>query len=182
MQVRLVKELHCFCAATWGLTKVGTCIHTCFSSISRAGVSNSLSLGPHQSHSCLRRAEIILGLYKCNYSLTGKELKLHSALWRQLWGWCGPLWKWAWHPYPRFILDLRYRKAESSTNSWSFKALTGREKKYSPISTKVAQWRPCWFLHFRVKMVAADVEMHLAAAPETWPIPLAFSGQNTEQI
>ena len=28
----------------------------------------------------LQRAELILGLYKCNYSLTVKELKLHSAL------------------------------------------------------------------------------------------------------
>ena len=26
--------------------------------------------------------KVILGLYKCNYSLTVKELKLHSALWR----------------------------------------------------------------------------------------------------
>ena len=36
--------------------------------------------GPHQPRSCLQRAEIILGLYKYNYSLTVKELKLHSAL------------------------------------------------------------------------------------------------------
>ena len=28
-------------------------------------------------------AEAILGLYKCNYSLTVKDLKLHLALWRQ---------------------------------------------------------------------------------------------------
>ena len=27
---------------------------------------------------------VISGLYKCNYSLTVKELKLHPALWRQL--------------------------------------------------------------------------------------------------
>ena len=49
---------------------------------------------------------VILGLYKCNYSLTVKELKLHLALkelklhlalWRQLGGWCGPRWKWVWH-------------------------------------------------------------------------------------
>ena len=50
--------------------------------------------GPHQPQDCLQRAEIILGLYKCNYSLTVKELKLHSALWRQPRGWCGPQWKW----------------------------------------------------------------------------------------
>ena len=36
--------------------------------------------GPHQPHSCLQRAKIILGLYKCNYSLTVMELKLHSAI------------------------------------------------------------------------------------------------------
>ena len=28
-------------------------------------------------------------------------LKLHSALWRQLWGWCGPRWKWVPHPCHR---------------------------------------------------------------------------------
>ena len=54
--------------------------------------------GPHQSHSCLQRTEIILGLYKHNYSLTVKELKLHLALWRHPQGWCGPRWKWVWHP------------------------------------------------------------------------------------
>ena len=36
--------------------------------------------GTHQLRGCLQRAEIILGLYKCSYSLTVKELKLHSAL------------------------------------------------------------------------------------------------------
>ena len=59
---------------------------------------DSFSWGPHQPRSCLQRAEIILGLYKCNYSLTVKELKLRSALWRQLQGGHGPQWKWAWHP------------------------------------------------------------------------------------
>ena len=29
------------------------------------------------------------------------DLKLHVALWRQLWGWCGPQWKWVWHPWSR---------------------------------------------------------------------------------
>ena len=42
-----------------------------------------------------------LGLCKWNYSLTVKELKLHSALWRRPRGWCGPQWKWVWHPWPR---------------------------------------------------------------------------------
>ena len=32
---------------------------------------------PHQPRSCLQRAEIILGPYKCNYSLIVKGLKLH---------------------------------------------------------------------------------------------------------
>ena len=36
--------------------------------------------GPHQARGCLQRAKIILRLYKCNYSLIVKELKLHSAL------------------------------------------------------------------------------------------------------
>ena len=54
--------------------------------------------GPHQPCDCLQRAKIMLGLCKCNYSLTVKELKLHSALWRQLWGWYGPRWKRVWHP------------------------------------------------------------------------------------
>ena len=35
--------------------------------------------GPHQPQGCLQRAKLILGLYKCNYSLTVKELKLHSV-------------------------------------------------------------------------------------------------------
>ena len=51
-----------------------------------------LHRGPRQPRGCLQRAEIIFGLYKCNYSLTVKELKLHSALWRQPWGWCDPQW------------------------------------------------------------------------------------------
>ena len=50
--------------------------------------------GPLQPHGFLQRAEIILGLCKCNYSLTVKELKLHSALWRHPRGWCGPWWTW----------------------------------------------------------------------------------------
>ena len=41
---------------------------------SKSGVSNSFSGGPNQLSGCLQRAEIILGLYKCNYSLTVKEL------------------------------------------------------------------------------------------------------------
>ena len=28
-------------------------------------------------------------------------LKWHSALWRQPRGWCGPQWKWVWHPDKR---------------------------------------------------------------------------------
>ena len=50
-------------------------------------ISNPLNQGcqshfhqePHQPHSCLQRAKVILGLYKCNYSLTVKELKLLST-------------------------------------------------------------------------------------------------------
>ena len=35
-------------------------------------------------------------------------LKLHLALWRQSWGWCGPRWKWVWHPcYEGIILLMR---------------------------------------------------------------------------
>ena len=47
---------------------------------SKAGVSNSFSLGATSASQLPSRAEIILGLYKCNYSLTVKELKLHSTL------------------------------------------------------------------------------------------------------
>ena len=36
--------------------------------------------GPHQPCSCPQRTEIILELYKCNYSLTVKDLKLHLDL------------------------------------------------------------------------------------------------------
>ena len=53
-------------------------------------------------------SEIILGLYKCNYSLTVKELKLHLALWRQLPGWCGPPWKWIQHPCAKHLSLFLY--------------------------------------------------------------------------
>ena len=43
----------------------------------RQGCQTHFHQGPHQLHGCLQRAKIILGLYKCNYSLTVKELKLH---------------------------------------------------------------------------------------------------------
>ena len=43
------------------------------------GYQTRFHQGPHQLGCCLQRAEIILGLYKCNYSLAVKELKLHSA-------------------------------------------------------------------------------------------------------
>ena len=65
---------------------------------SRAGVSNSLSLGATSASQFLQRAKIILGLYKYNYSLTVKELKLHLALWRQSRGWYVSQWKLVWHP------------------------------------------------------------------------------------
>ena len=71
------------------------------------GVSNSFSLGPCQPRSYRQRAEIILGLYKSNYSSAAKELKLHSALWRQPRGWCGPGWKWVRPPCPRLYFTSR---------------------------------------------------------------------------
>ena len=43
------------------------------------GCQTHFHWGPRQPRSCLQRAEIILGLYKYNYSLTVKELKLRSA-------------------------------------------------------------------------------------------------------
>ena len=49
--------------------------------ISKTGVSQThFQQGPHEPCGCLQKAEIILGLCKCNFSLTVKELKLHSAL------------------------------------------------------------------------------------------------------
>ena len=36
------------------------------------GCQTHFHQGPHQPHSCLQRAVIILGLYQCNYSLTVK--------------------------------------------------------------------------------------------------------------
>ena len=41
------------------------------------GCQTHFHWGPHQPCSCLQRAEIILGPYKCNYSLIVKGLKLH---------------------------------------------------------------------------------------------------------
>ena len=46
----------------------------------RPGCQTHFHGGSHQPRGCLQRAEIILGLSKCNYSLTVKELELHSAL------------------------------------------------------------------------------------------------------
>ena len=43
------------------------------------GAQTHFHQGPHQSRSCLQKAEIILALNTCNYSLTVKELKLHLA-------------------------------------------------------------------------------------------------------
>ena len=37
------------------------------------GCQTHFHWGPHQPRGCLRRAKIILGLYKCNYCLTVKE-------------------------------------------------------------------------------------------------------------
>ena len=47
--------------------------------------SFNLNISPKMSYGVLEcdiimKSEIILGLYKCNYSLTVKELKLHLAL------------------------------------------------------------------------------------------------------
>ena len=42
----------------------------------KQGCQTYFHRGPHQPHGCLQRVEITLGLYKCNYSLTVKELKL----------------------------------------------------------------------------------------------------------
>ena len=63
------------------------------------GVSNSFSQGgPHQPQGYLQRVKC-----KFNY-LTVKEWlhlyspKIISALWKQPRGWCGPQWKWVWHP------------------------------------------------------------------------------------
>ena len=81
------------------------------------GCQTHFHWGPHRPHNCLQRTKIISGLYKCNCSLTAKELKLHLALWRQPRGWCGPRWKWVWHPWLRvlnlkkiIIRNLYYRK------------------------------------------------------------------------
>ena len=35
-------------------------------------------------------------------------LKLHSALLRQPWGWCGPQCKWVWHPWLRTSKSTQY--------------------------------------------------------------------------
>ena len=74
--------------------------------------------GLHQPCGCLQRVKIILELYKCNYSLTVKGLKLHLALQRQPRGWCGPGWKW--HQHPCFIgITVSYPVVFSWISSWS---------------------------------------------------------------
>ena len=44
-----------------------------------------------------RRAPTSLLRSSCIYTV----LKLHLALWRQPWGWCGSWWKWFWHPWSK---------------------------------------------------------------------------------
>lgn len=55
------------------------------------------------------------------------------------------------------------------------------ERKIPTNLYKSFQERPWWFLHFLVKMVVADVKVHLALASEIHTISFVFSGQNTEQ-
>ena len=57
-----------------------TQLHRSFAFNLEQGCQTQFCQGPHQPCGCLQRAEIILGLCKCNYSLTVMELKLHLAL------------------------------------------------------------------------------------------------------
>ena len=41
-------------------------------------------------------------------------LTLHSALWRQLQGWCGPWWKWVWYPLSNLSYNALVSKVEST--------------------------------------------------------------------
>ena len=54
--------------------------YSCQQKLVDQGCQTHFHWEPHQPHGGLQRAKIILGLYKCNYSLTVKEFKLHSAL------------------------------------------------------------------------------------------------------
>ena len=53
---------------------------SCLSHPLEQGCQTQFHQGPRQPRGCFQRAEIILRLHKCNYSLTVKELKLHLAL------------------------------------------------------------------------------------------------------
>ena len=46
----------------------------------KQGCQTHFHRGPFELRGCRQRAKIILGLNKCNYFLTVKQLKLHSAL------------------------------------------------------------------------------------------------------
>ena len=48
--------------------------------------------------SCFYPAAVLSSHLNVKGSYIYTVLKLHSALWRQPWGWCGPWWKWVWHP------------------------------------------------------------------------------------
>ena len=50
------------------------------------------------------RAELSLNCQGVAYIYA--VLKLHLALWRQPWGWCGPWWKWVWYPCLRWMCIL----------------------------------------------------------------------------
>ena len=79
----------------------------CWTRESRAQVANTRPVGqirpsslfypPWHLVSTWWQHRALASLLRSSYIYT--VLKLHSALWRQPWGWCSPWWKRVWHPW-----------------------------------------------------------------------------------
>ena len=65
-----------------------------------------------------QHSQTLTYLLRSSYIYT--VLKLHSALWRQLWGWCGPWWNWVWNPH---YFRCAYYFVNISFLKWKWKQL-----------------------------------------------------------
>ena len=104
---------------SWGL--FSNCTYRITLVSLKQGYQSNFQRGPHQLRGCLQRTEIILGLYKCNYSLTLRS-------WNDIQSFEGnseadvvPGENESWRPWFRgssmfcFVLILRYRLLEVSS-------------------------------------------------------------------
>ena len=68
------------CARRRSVSTYASILVSSFFLFLKQGCQTHFHRGPFELRGCRQRAKIILGLNKCNYFLTVKQLKLHSAL------------------------------------------------------------------------------------------------------